>query len=312
MNRYRLRAYFFLLITVLIWGVAGPVIKYTLGGLSPILFLTYRLAVSSLVALPFLFLVKHEKPKSFTDLFLILFYAFLSSTVGLGLLFWGLKKTTVLEMSIMDLVGPLLIVFAGSMFLKEHVTKKEKVGLSIALIGTTLTIIEPVLTDGLEFGQASGNFFIFLSLIAGAIAAVVLKELLRKGYSPLGLANISFLVGFSSFAPFAVRELGFAGIFKTISTLPPSYHLGVLFMALLSGNLAYFLYNFAYKTIEISEGALFSYLIPITSALIAVFFMDEVLSFPFIIGAIIVSVGVMIAEIKKTRYNSSSRTKKGR
>lgn len=312
MNPYRLRAYFLLLITVTIWGIAGPVIKYTLGGLSPLLFLTYRLALSSLVAIFLILITKLQKPKSFADLILILIYALLTSTFALGFLFLGLKETSVLEMSIMDLVGPILIVLAGGIFLKERITKTEKIGMLIAFIGTTLTIIEPILADGLEIGKASGNFLILLSLIVGAISAVILKELLRRGYSPLGLVNISFIVGFLSLIPFAIRESGLTNMVKIITTLPLAYHGGVFYMALISGTLAYFLYNLSYKSIEISEAALFSYLIPIVSALIAVFFMGEEITLPFIIGAVIVSIGVLIAEVKKNRYNNSSRTKKVR
>ncbi|PJA42810.1 EamA family transporter, partial [Candidatus Woesebacteria bacterium CG_4_9_14_3_um_filter_39_10] len=42
MNPHRLKAYILLLIVAVIWGIAGPVIKFTLGGFPPLLFLTYR------------------------------------------------------------------------------------------------------------------------------------------------------------------------------------------------------------------------------------------------------------------------------
>ncbi len=312
MNPYRLRAYFCLFLTVVIWGLAGPVIKFTLGGLSPLLFLTYRFALSSLIAIPLLLITKHERPKSFTDILLILLYALLTSTVSLGLLFFGLENTTVLEMAIMDLVGPLLVVMAGTLFLKEHITKVEKIGMLIAFLGASVTIVEPILRNGTEAVKASGNFMILLSLAVTAISAVILKELLRKGYSPLGLVNISFIVGLVTLSPFVYREMGSAAIYQTLINLPLKYHLGVVFMAFISGTLAYYLYNLGNKTIEISEAALFSYLVPVFSAVIAVSFMGEEIVPYFIFGTVLVSVGVAIAEIKKRRYNSFSRTKKVR
>ncbi|PIP57395.1 hypothetical protein COX03_03365, partial [Candidatus Woesebacteria bacterium CG22_combo_CG10-13_8_21_14_all_39_10] len=50
MNPHRLKAYILLLIVAVIWGIAGPVIKFTLGGFPPLLFLTYRFGLSTLVA----------------------------------------------------------------------------------------------------------------------------------------------------------------------------------------------------------------------------------------------------------------------
>ena len=44
---HRYTAYFLLLVVSIIWGVAGPVIKFTLGYFPPIIFLTYRFALAS-------------------------------------------------------------------------------------------------------------------------------------------------------------------------------------------------------------------------------------------------------------------------
>ncbi len=300
---HRLHAYLFLLITAIIWGIAGPIIKLTLGGIEPLLFLTYRFFLSSLLAIPLLFITKHEWPKSIGDFFLILLLSFLTSTVSLGFLFFGLKDTTVLEMSLMELIGPILIVVAGGIFLREHVTKTEKIGMLIALLGTSLTIIQPIFQDGLEIIKAGGNIMILLYLVVTAFSAVILKELLRKGYSPLGLTNISFIVGFITLAPFLYREMGNTKqIYQTLINTPFVFHLGVIFMAFISGTLAYTLNNLGQRTIEISEAALFSYLVPIFSAIIAVFLMGEKVTPVFIIGSIVVCAGVAIAEIKKRRY----------
>ena len=38
----RIKAYILILIVTIIWGVASPIIKYTLDGFDPLSFLTYR------------------------------------------------------------------------------------------------------------------------------------------------------------------------------------------------------------------------------------------------------------------------------
>ena len=75
-------------------------------------------------------------------------------------------------------------------------------------------------------------------------------------------------------------------------------------MAIVSGSLAYYLFNKAQKTIEISEASVFSYLYPLFSAPLAVLWLGESITPVFIIGGIIIAIGVTIAEVKKKRYTT--------
>lgn len=79
--------------------------------------------------------------------------------------------------------------------------------------------------------------------------------------------------------------------------------MGVLYMALFSGSLAYYLSNKAQKTIEIGEQSLFSYLNPLFSIPLAVFWLGETITPLFIAGSVVVTAGVIIAETKKKVFN---------
>ena len=72
-------------------------------------------------------------------------------------------------------------------------------------------------------------------------------------------------------------------------------------MALLSGTVAYTLWNMGQKTIEIGESALFSYLYPVITLPLSIFWLHEDITTPLIIGAVIIAVGVIIAETKKKK-----------
>src|SRR3989344_8440085 len=128
MNPSRLKAYFFLFITAVFWAIASPVIKFTLGGISPLLFLTYRFSISAILGLFFLAFMKPKLPKSFSEAALLLTYALFTSTFALGFLFLGMEKTTVLSATLITIVSPLMVSTAGVLFLHEHVTTREKFG----------------------------------------------------------------------------------------------------------------------------------------------------------------------------------------
>src|SRR3990167_7851712 len=144
MNPYRLQAYILLLIVTVIWGVAGGVIKFTLVYFDPLVFLAYRFAISSVASLLTALLIGFKLPKDKSIILLALFYGFLTTTVALGLLFFGFDETTAIDATLISATGPIFISAGGLIFLKEHVTFREKVGMGIAFFGTAITILEPV------------------------------------------------------------------------------------------------------------------------------------------------------------------------
>ena len=307
MNPYRLKAYFYLILVVLIWGIAGPVIKLVLNDVPWEITLLYRFAISSLVFIPF---IKIRDFKHLIDkkvLTLTFLYTFLGTSVGLGLLFAGTAKTSLVSMSLLSLFAPILTILGGYFFLKERITWMEKFGIGVTFLGSLLIIIEPVIRfDGVK-GEFLGDILVIGSLISGVIAAIILKELLRKGISPLFLANLDFLVGFISMIPVVLLLHSPSETFSIISKLSLPLHIGIWYIAVFSGTIAYWLYNVAQKSIEVSEQAVFSYLHPILSAVLAVWLLSEPMTPLSYFGSGITIVGIVIAEVKRRTKKSGKR-----
>jgi len=293
----RIKAYLMLLVVGVIWGVASPVIKYTLAGFSPTTFLTYRFGISTIIAVIIFAIGGMHIPKNIGVFLTLLLYGFLNSVVSLGLLFFGMENTTVLETGLITLASPLIISTVGVYFLHEHVTRREKIGMGIAIFGTALTIIGPL--------NFSGNLLILGYVISTVITTLLAKNLLRKDVNPMTMTNFSFIIGFVCFFGFLLFTGSLPSPY-TIYHIPYTYHLGVAYMAVVSGTLAFYLNTKAQKSIEIGEASLFSYLYPIFSLPIAVLWLGEKLTINSIIGGIIIALGVVIAEIKKKRYNTTS------
>jgi len=298
----RTKAYLMLLAVATIWGVASPIIKYTLQAFSADVFLAYRYFYATLVAIFLFFVTKNTFPKSISAILLLLLYAFLNSVVSLGFLFFGMENTTVLDMSLITLVTPLVVSAAGVYYLNEKITKREKIGMFIAITGVIITIVEPMYLNGSDILQFSGNLLILGYVLTTTVTTVLSKKLLRMSISPLMLVNSSFIAGFVSFLSYLIWT-GNLDLNQIINT-PYQFHLGVIYMALISGTLGFWLSTKAQKTIEISEQSLFSYLSPIFSIPIAVIWLGEKITSIFVIGAIIIAIGVGIAEIKRARYNN--------
>ena len=313
MSAHRLKAYFYLLIVVAIWGIAGPVIKLTLGVLPWDILLLYRFFVSAVVFIPFIHKKDFHPLKNTKILFLAFIYMIFNTTISLSLLFAGTARTSLLSMNLISLFGPILTILGGYFFLKDRIPWIEKVGMSITFFGSLLLIIEPLIKfDGAQ-GEITGNIMIIGSLVTGTVAAIILKELLRKGVGAIFLANIGFVVGFLTIIPITLYFHPISNILNTLYSLPLNYHLGILYLAVFSGTIAYSLNNIAQKSIEVSELAVFNYLYPIISAVLAVWFLKETMTSLAYFGAGVTLVGIFITEIKRrTRHTGLAESRKRR
>jgi drug/metabolite transporter (DMT)-like permease len=298
MTSYRLRAYLYLVVVAIIWGAASPVIKFTLQGISPLSFLAYRFSISAIIGIFALSFSKSSFKNIINNFGLVFLYSILATTVSLGLLFLGLNKTTVLDTVLITAISPLVIAFFGSQFLNETITKREKLGMLLAFIGTAITILEPVFKGEANLLQLGGNFLVFGYLISNGLSSVLSKKAVRKDVKPADLSNASFIIGFLTILPLIPYEASFGNVIQTIKQLEIPFHLGVLYMAIFSGTIAYAFWIKGQKSIEISEAGVFSYLMPIFATPLAVFWLKEQITLFFLIGAALIATGVFVAELK--------------
>lgn len=306
MNRVRLKAFFLLTIVSIIWGIAGPVIKLTVKEIPPFIFLSYRFLISSLVAIPVLYFTKFRFSKNFKTNVKIFLASFLNTTGALGLLFYGASKTTLLQMSLITAFGPILSVLAGYLFLKDKITHKERIGILIAFLGSVLIVVEPFFSNSKADGNFYGNLGVFGYILFTTISGVLIKQVLRDGINPIGLTNLSFIIGLVTVVPIALflyPNHSFSQILNSAFQIPLRYHMGVWYMALISGSFAFSLQNIAQKSIELSELAVFMYLYPILSGILAIFLLHDKFTVFTGVGSVTTTLGIIIAEVKKKRYN---------
>ena len=288
MSKERKYACLALLATSLIWGIAPPVVKYTLSFISPFSFLFYRFLIAMIIVfIPFVLRLKKIKP-DLSDLPIYLFLGFLCAPLNLGLLFLGIQKTTAIDASLISVISPILIILGGAFFLKEQITKKEKIGICLALLGTVLIILQPFLeTKPSANLNLEGNFLIFL----GALVWVVFTLLTKKNQKidPFLLTCFSYLIGIVFIFPLFIVEK---------SSINPMAIPGIIYMALFSSVFAYFFYVFGLRKMEASEATVFTYLQPVFAVPISIFLLKEKLTPFLIIGAFLIVSGLVFCEIR--------------
>lgn len=298
---HRTTAYLYLFLVSVIWGAASPVVKHTLTWFTPWIFLTYRFFISTLITIPYFRYHRIRLPKKPRDLWLVIAISFLSGPVTLGLFFLGLSKTSALTGSLLTTMGPLLLILGGAYFFRDRITRQEKTGITVAVLGTLFTAFSPFILNGHNhvIGRFEGNLLMIGATIADISAALLAKKAMQRGIDASLLAQLQFILGFVLYLPAILLFYPNGFIIQSIASAPLAAHLGVFYMAVLSGTLAYTLRNIGLRKIEVSESALFSYLQPLWAAILAVLWLKEAMTPAYLMGGIIIATGVIIAESKK-------------
>jgi len=291
----RLKAYILLLVVAIIWGIASPVIKYTLSFTTPYAFLFWRFLITSMVFLPFFLYFIRKHPLKLKEIPKLVFLGFLGTPLTLLLLFAGYNKTTSIDGAIIGSTAPIFIVIGGALFLKEKVTNLEKIGLVIAVAGSLVTIVQPFLEGkALALANFEGNLLIFGSVLAWSAFTLLSKKDFRK-HHPFVITAFCFFVGLLVITPLFLLEQNLS---------PITYHLslqalpGILYMSLISSVIAYTLYMYSLSLIEAGEASLFAYLQPVFAAPLAVFWLKESISRVFLLGALLIALGVILTEYR--------------
>jgi drug/metabolite transporter (DMT)-like permease len=321
------------LLVALIWGAAGPIIKYTLGFIPPFTLLFLRLLVVCIVLLPFaIYMLMGTKiaKKDYWNLFLLGVF----SETALILCFVGLEYTNALDATIISIITGALTVYAGHYFYREKVNKRVNMGLLLTGIGTLVVILEPVFLSAPQGAGAVsigdrilGNvltviynltwviYVIWSKMSMGENSKLLKKTLsfvhirpMSKPYSPILITTLSMYVGLITFIPTMILEnSGFFGqVNFSLLAIDPRGIMGVLYLALLSSIVAYSLYQWALENGTVADSVFYGYLTPVFTFPVAFLLLGEIPTAVLMIGTVIIVSGVVMAEVGEREANCKS------
>lgn len=277
-----------LIIANVIWGASPPIFKWSLQS-SGIFTLAYlRFLFATILIFPFAFKNLAIKKSDLPSL------AILGGIgVGLNILFFflGLKFAPSINATIIGSAGPIFLIFISMFYLKEKIKRKLIIGSSVGLIGILIVMLKPL------FNHVSlallGNFFFFVAMLGGLVHVVLGRKLI-KNYHPITLTFYSFLISTFCFLPFFIQE----NVSSPFLVNPDNFRLitGVVFGAVFTSVIAYYLFFWAVKYMPASETGVFIYLDPVIAIIIAMPLLHEFPDEFFIAGSFLVFLGIYIAE----------------
>lgn len=277
-----------LIVANLIWGAAPPIFKWSLEDIQPFTLAFLRFSLAAVIIFPFV----HKKLKIHSkDWPILIFLSMIGLTFNIAYYFVGLKLSSSINVPIISSAAPIFIIIGSAFFLHEKPKRKVIQGTLISLIGVLLIVIRPMFEKGVD-SSLVGNLLFVVSMGLSVFFTLLLKEIAYK-YNPLALTFWIFLITSLSLLPLVFFE---ASQTSRLLTLDAKSIIGIVFGAVLCSAVAYTLEVFAIKYISANEVAVFSYTDPVIAIIIAKPLLGETVTNTFVIGSILVFLGIFISE----------------
>lgn len=273
----------------IIWGLTSPIMKQTLNFV-PLFSLAFiRFATASFLLFP---LVYNKLKIDKKDISILVFSAFSGVTFNIAFYFLGLTLTSALNAGIIVAALPIFTLLFAAFFLKEKITKGLILGSIIGIVGIAIIIGHDAFKNGFTLSPL-GDFIIIISMLSFVIYEMFSKKLFKK-YNPLTITYYTFLIGALSFFPAFFYEFNNNPLWNV--SFPKVAIFGILYGIIFSSLIAYSFWQWGLSKIDASRAGFFFYLDPIAGVLGAVILLSEKITQPFILGAILIFLGLFFSE----------------
>lgn len=275
-----------------IWGGMYVVSKVVLEVIPPFTLLLIRLIMGA-AALGIVIYFRNRKSSTSTPVTKDIFWkSFLVGFVGygisLGFQFVGTKLSTASNGSLVTSATPAFVLLFAPFLLGEKPTTSRIIALVLSTFGV-LAVIDPR-TAELSPSLFWGN----MSLLAAALTWALYSVLVRKVSQTQDLltsSTIMLLGGIPSSLAFSLWEINTQGVGEiTLGIIG-----GLLFLGFISTALAMFLWNYAFAELPAAVASLTFFAQPVVGTLLGWFFLSEQITSLFIMGGVLIGVGIIIA-----------------
>lgn len=304
-------AIFLMLLNTVAWGAALPIVKPALEFITPYQFLLYRYIFAAIFSFPLLLYYLPKVKHIWKKISVIIGLELIGTTLALGMLYEGLSRTSSVQASLIATTTPIFIIVGGILFLREKEEKHEWVGLLLAVIGTLILTVEPMLrgTEGVGSFSLAGNSLIFGQNLATA-AYFLLAKKSYIGIPKLFVTTISYYVGMLSFLFIDTmtghgQAVGLAQpMWQQLSH--PSVLIAVLYMATFGSIIGLTAYIKGQDGMEASEASVFTYLQPLVFIPLSMLLLQEGISFIMFIAIAFIALGVWVSEYRTSHRHKTA------
>lgn len=291
MKKNNLIAYFSVTLAMIFWSYTFVWYKVVYEFYNPITVVFFRLIISSVFLFALMAPLKKLQKIRKGDLK----YFILVATFNPFLYFigesYGIKFASTTVAAVIIATIPLFTSFTSAYFLNEKITKMNIAGVFFSIVGVAFVIFN----NGEAIEASTFGIFMLSFAVAAAIGyTLVLKKLTSK-YNSITVVTYHNFIGIFLFAPlfFIIDFTDFIKTgFSTEAWVP------LLELAIFGSSFAFIFFTFSIQKIGVGKANAFTNLIPVFTAIIAYFVIDELLNFNKMLGISLVIAGLFLSQVR--------------
>ncbi len=283
-------AYLVLLVANLVYATSYVATRIALDDVPPAQLALIRLVIGAAILVPLSRAHVQARPPRGAEAWRIVWMGVFGFAGAFAFAHWGIARSTATNASLLIIVEPLAIMVLGPAVLGERLTRREKLGAAVALLGTIVVVVNgiPGVTRALV-PHWRGDLLLVLSGLGYASYSLIGREVLQRR-DALDVTARSIIWGGVAMVPLALLE--WQGGARPVLT--PTGAAGALYLAVVITALGYFAWNWALARTEASRVAVFLTVQPIAGALLGVAFLHEPLTVFTLTGGALIVLGLWL------------------
>ena len=289
MNKSKLLGHIYAIITIVVWGSCFVLTKNLLVDYTPIQIIPLRmgLAYLTLWALrPKLFRLKWKDELRFLLIGITggSFYFFLQNT--------ALNHTYAANVSILVAMSPILTVLLAALFSRrgEKLGRKVYIGAAFAIVGVVLVVLNGQLTFHLS---PLGDLLALAAGLMWAVYSILIKPYTENCDNFLVTRRV-FLWAFLTSIPLCLCTDGLPTLTPLFTQ--PTVLVSWLFLGVMGNAVCFAIWNIAFKALGVVVTNNYLYASPFVTVFVGWLLLREPISLMSIIGAVLITVGVIFAQ----------------
>ncbi len=274
---------------VLIWGSNNIVVKSALMQIPPMAFNAMRFVIAPVLLLLLTRLIEGDVSIARRDWGLTVVVGLVGHFAHQALFVQGLARTSATNTALVLAATPAFVALLGLARKSERLSSRNWLGMLLSFAGIALVISQQ--GSGLQFGQQtlSGDAMMLGATVLWALYILLSRPLVMRT-SPLRAAAWSMVCA----APLLL--LAGAPELRSLDWQSVSFasKIGMLFSAVFSIAISYAIWNVGIRYVGSAHVAVYSYLTPLVTVIVAWIVLGEVLSLLQAAGGVMVLVGVAL------------------
>lgn len=261
----------------IIWGVNFVVAKAAVTHIPIFFFLGARLALASLIMAPFM----HKPDLPFVDIFKI---SITLTVLHFGFMFGGLSMG--IDSSVAVVIDQLRVPFVlilGYFLFGETIGRKGAFGIALALLGTFIITGAPTV---------SSNYLAMWMMVGGAAAWAFYNIQVKNIKNVKVLSFIGWVSLFGAPQLFIISAIFEHGQLESLQQSPQMAVLSLLYMAVFVTIVGHGSWFYLLQKHPVNKVVPYSLMIPVFGMIAGTIFLDEILTWQIIVGALFTITGV--------------------